>query len=344
MMRRLALIATLLAALAAAGPLDGIVPFGDDGDERGLTTLPTDPKPLVADLGHPDWQAREKAMRLLIAIGAPARDALREAARSDDAEVRWRAGYILARIDGGFAKPEPDRARLLYAAAAETRQKPGKEADARLLYQSVIRQHPGTRWAKAARERLARLVPARAEAPNPVDATGLVRRLASRDWATRQRASWRLAQLGSRAKAALTEAASSGDTEVAWRARRLLDRIALAERGAASHAEARSASAKLSLLARLFGDEVAPNQPTDLDALVRALASKDTSEAGHAREVLLGLGADALPSLLRGLESADEVAAVEIIDILRQTTGEDLGFDPKPWLAWWRRIRSRGRH
>jgi len=341
---RLALIAMLLATLAAAGPLDGIVPFGDDEDERGLTTLPTDPKPLVADRGHPDWQAREKAMRLLIAIGARARDALREAARSDDAEVRWRAGYVLARINGGFAKPEPDRARLLYAAAAETRKQRGKEADARLLYQSVIRQHPNTRWAQAAREQLAGLGPARAKAPKPVDAAELVRQLASRDWATRQRASCRLAQLGAAAKATLKEAAGRGDTEVAWRARRLLARIELAERGAASHAEARRASVKLSMLARLFGDEVAPNQPTDLDALVRALASKDTSEVGHAREVLLGLGADALPSLLRGLESADEVAAVEIIDILRQTTGEGLGFDPKPWLAWWRRIRSRGRH
>ena len=93
---------------------------------------------------------------------------------------------------------------------------------------------------------------------------------------------------------------------------------------------------------RLFGDEVPPNRPTDLDGLVRALASNEPGEVAHARELLLNLGTDSVPPLMRGLETADEVAGVEIMDLLRQITGQELGFNAGRWLAWWRQLRKRG--
>ena len=45
---------------------------------------------------------------------------------------------------------------------------------------------------------------------------------------------------------------------------------------------------------------------------------------------------------MRGLESAGEVAGVEIMDLLRQITGQELGFNARRWLAWWRQLRKRG--
>ena len=338
----LVVVLVALAGSAWAGPVDGVVPPGEERDEKGLAARPTDPAPLIAQLGHASWQVREQAMRGLIAVGGAARDALRKAARSTDAEVRWRAGYALSRLEGGRAEPEPDKARLLYKAAAEARQQRGNEGAARLLYQAVIRRHPHTPWAGAARERLAHLGPEAEAEGKAQDPDRLVEQLGSPNWAERQRASWRLAGLGAAAKAALERAASGPDPEVAWRARRLSERIELAEQGAKSRAAARSQSARLGMLARLFGDEVPPNRPTDLDGLVLALASSEAGEVAHARELLLNLGTDSVPPLMRGLEGAGEVAGVEIMDLLRQITGQELGFNAKRWLAWWRQLRKRG--
>ncbi len=337
----LALVATL--AVCAAGPMDGVVPLGETEDEKGLTARPAEPSPLIAQLGDGNWQVREEATRKLIAMGGAAREPLRQAARSGDAEVRWRASYALSRIDGAFAEPEPDRARTLYASAARARQQRGSEAAARLMYQAVIRRHPGTRWAEAARERLGGLGPEAEPERRPGAVEHLVERLGSAQWAERQRASWQLAALGAAAKPALERAAAGPDAEVAWRAKRLLERLALAEQGARSRAAARSHVVRLGMLARLFGDEIPPNRPTDLDSLVRALASDEPGEVAHARELLLNLGADAVPALVRGLEGAGEVHAVEIIDLLGKATGERLGFEPKRWLAWWRQLRKQGK-
>lgn len=341
--RWLALI--VVTASAAAAPLDGTAPLAPDPDEKGLTARPADPSPLIAQLGDANWAVRDRAMQGLIAMGAAARDALRRAARSRDAEVRWRASYALSRPEFGFAARGPDRARLLYRSAATARRQAGNEGDARLLYQAVVESHPKTRWATAARERLAELEPDPQPEANVSDeaVARLVRQLASPDWALRQRASWQLARLGNRSKAALARAAEGADREVAWRARRLFERIDLAESGTRSRADASRRSARVGMLARLFGDEVQPNRPTDLDSLVRALSSADPGDVAHAREVVLNLGTDAVPALLRGLEGCDEVAGVEIMDLLREITGEKLGFAPARWLAWWRQLRKRGR-
>ncbi|MHC4608563.1 MAG: DUF2341 domain-containing protein, partial [Planctomycetota bacterium] len=53
---------------------------------------------LVAKLGSPDWVARDTATEALIEIGRPSEPFLEEAAKSDDAEVKWRADRILREI------------------------------------------------------------------------------------------------------------------------------------------------------------------------------------------------------------------------------------------------------
>lgn len=53
---------------------------------------------LVKQLGHEDFQKREQAMEELVKIGEPALKALKEAAKSDDPEVVWRAKEAIKRI------------------------------------------------------------------------------------------------------------------------------------------------------------------------------------------------------------------------------------------------------
>jgi hypothetical protein len=53
---------------------------------------------LIEQLGDDAWQAREKATKELIALGRPAVAKVTEAARSGDAEVKWRAAHVLKEI------------------------------------------------------------------------------------------------------------------------------------------------------------------------------------------------------------------------------------------------------
>jgi len=53
---------------------------------------------LLELLGDDAWTLREKATRDLIALGRPAVPKLRDAVRSTDAEVKWRAAHILRQI------------------------------------------------------------------------------------------------------------------------------------------------------------------------------------------------------------------------------------------------------
>ena len=332
-------------ALAVAGPLDGVVPLGEDPDEqKSRAAKPAELEALTAKLGHTAWRVREQSMTALIAMGETARGALRSAVRSGDAEVRWRAGYALSRLGGSFAKPEADRARALYASAAEARAQAGAGDVARLLYREVIKRFPRTRWAAAARERLAALGPdpgpANAAEPEAKLIARLVAQLGSANWAERQEASWRLAQLGTAAGPALTKAAAGRDAEVAWRARRVLKAIEASRsrpmRGA------RRSSVRLGMLARLFGEDDPSARPTDIDDLVRTLGSGQPAELAHAREVLLNLGADAVGALMRSLDGCSEVVGVEIMDLLHHATGQKLGFDAARWQAWWRTLQRDG--
>lgn len=76
----------------------------------GAQQAPT-PAELVKKLGHEDYAVREQAMKQLIEMGQPAVPALEEALKSDDLEVRLRAGRALRAINGngGEAKKDADR-------------------------------------------------------------------------------------------------------------------------------------------------------------------------------------------------------------------------------------------
>lgn len=334
--------ALLLAGQAMGLPLDGPAPK----EKSAPVARPGELPGLVAQLGAPDWQEREKAMRALIALGEPARPALRDALRSLDPEVRWRAAYALSLVDFELLPTQPDAARALYASAARARAQPGGAEAARELYAEVVKRFPETRWAAAARERLEALKAqeaAKGPPPGPEAIAALVARLGHAAWAERQEASRQLAQAGEAAREALEAAARAADPEAAWRARQLLRRLDNAQPPDPQHD---GPSPRVRLMTEVLGQaartKTRPAEPDDLDALVRALAGESPAETARAREVLLNIGQEALPALFRALEACDEPAGVEIMDLLRQITREELGFDPARWLAWWRARQVRG--
>src|SRR4051794_24579579 len=63
------------------------------------TTSPADVKKLIAQLSSDQWQQRQEAQEQLVAIGDPAKDAVKQLlAGSSDPEVRTAAESILERI------------------------------------------------------------------------------------------------------------------------------------------------------------------------------------------------------------------------------------------------------
>ena len=60
---------------------------------------------LIERLGDDAWEDREKATRDLIALGRPAVARLSEAAKSTDAEIKWRATHVLKQIGDRFPAP-----------------------------------------------------------------------------------------------------------------------------------------------------------------------------------------------------------------------------------------------
>jgi hypothetical protein len=304
-----------------------------------------DPAPLIPKLGDAGWQVREKAMRDLIEIGPNARNPLRVALTSSDPEVRWRAQYALSQIDIGFDLVTTDPGRRLYASAAESRAKKGGEAAARLLYQEVAEKFPDTRWAAAARERLggARPEARPPETPKAGEAAiaGLIAKLGSAAWAERQGASVRLAALGVAARQPLEGAAKSPDSEVAWRARRLLDRLPQDEAVAPRPADQKNPRVRIEIAEPDQDPEHPGASAANLDRLVKTLASDEPTEVAGAREVLQNLGPSVIGPLVRALDAANEVTGVEIMDILQKITRQGLGFDPERWRAWWKARRQK---
>src|SRR5436309_11537382 len=73
-----------------------VLPFvpavADDPDDKEIARL-------VKQLGSSDFRTREKAMKRLTEIGAPARAALDKAATSDDPEVRRRAEKLVILLE-----------------------------------------------------------------------------------------------------------------------------------------------------------------------------------------------------------------------------------------------------
>jgi hypothetical protein len=72
---------------------------------------------LIDQLGHQEFAEREKASRDLEALGPAALEPLRQAARSDDPEVRRRAGDLVRRLEARLLSEKilaPTRVRLNY--------------------------------------------------------------------------------------------------------------------------------------------------------------------------------------------------------------------------------------
>jgi hypothetical protein len=85
----------LLAALIVAG-LALVISLPSPADEA-----PSKEKidKLIEQMGSGTFSEREKATKELAAIGPPALEALRKAAKSDDAEVRKRAKELIPKIE-----------------------------------------------------------------------------------------------------------------------------------------------------------------------------------------------------------------------------------------------------
>ena len=80
----------------------------------------SDPERLVQRLGSPRFAEREAAFKALDALGPAALSALRNAAKSNDAEVRQRAGELLAKLQRAADAAEafaPTKVRLKAADA-----------------------------------------------------------------------------------------------------------------------------------------------------------------------------------------------------------------------------------
>jgi hypothetical protein len=85
----------LLAALIVVGLALRIALPGSAGEAPSKVQIDR----LIDQLGSGDFSEREKASKDLAAVGVPALDALRKAAKSEDAEVRKRVEEILPKIE-----------------------------------------------------------------------------------------------------------------------------------------------------------------------------------------------------------------------------------------------------
>lgn len=95
--RRAGFLALPLLAVLCRGSFGEPAPAGPDASRDRVARL-------VKDLGADDATTRDRATKDLERIGEPATPALREAAKSDDPEVAWRARTLLDHIDA--ARPE----------------------------------------------------------------------------------------------------------------------------------------------------------------------------------------------------------------------------------------------
>jgi hypothetical protein len=81
--------------LSAGCVLGGVLLALGASDVRGETSAsPEGLARLVRQLGHEEFAQREAASRELARLGESAADALRQAARNSDPEIRWRAAVL----------------------------------------------------------------------------------------------------------------------------------------------------------------------------------------------------------------------------------------------------------
>lgn len=96
------LLTALLALLLILTP--ALIALAEDEAPAVVDTARIDK--LIQDLGADEFPIRERASRALIAMGEPARRALRDAMKnSENMETRWRAEQILKRLDQRGARP-----------------------------------------------------------------------------------------------------------------------------------------------------------------------------------------------------------------------------------------------
>lgn len=95
----------LCSALAVFAVGYSVVPARADDESNAEAPKPEAPNPgarstkdLIRDLGHLDYKVREAATKALIERGPKAKAALEEALKSEDVEVRMRAGRALRSI------------------------------------------------------------------------------------------------------------------------------------------------------------------------------------------------------------------------------------------------------
>ena len=103
-MRALLVLSTFALAAATVWAQDE-APQEKAKAEKAAATAET----LIDRLGHDDYAVREDATKKLIAMGAKAVPALEKALKSDDLEVRLRAGRALRAIRGDAARAGSDR-------------------------------------------------------------------------------------------------------------------------------------------------------------------------------------------------------------------------------------------
>jgi hypothetical protein len=84
---------------------------GAYGEEKAQ---PAQIEELVKNLGHRKFTEREKAARALVALGEPALEALRSAAKSSDSEISIRAEALAARIERQEANRKLLRAPIVH--------------------------------------------------------------------------------------------------------------------------------------------------------------------------------------------------------------------------------------
>src|SRR5690349_761355 len=89
-MRTLCWLLAPALALGWAAPVRGADPPKADAEQIAQ---------LIKQLGSDEFEAREKATKDLEAIGTPALEALREAAKNGEPEVKTRATAILAKVE-----------------------------------------------------------------------------------------------------------------------------------------------------------------------------------------------------------------------------------------------------
>ncbi len=96
----------------------------------------------VQQLGDDRFEMRQEASERLRAIGRPAREALRRASHSGDAEVRWRARELLRSIEAEIAREERERLlrpKRLRLVTLDARDAPLREILGQLEEQTRIR-------------------------------------------------------------------------------------------------------------------------------------------------------------------------------------------------------------